>query len=134
MYKYKFPIGDWSGDGHGQCKWFIISGQKPVQDVREAHFKCEEVFGFSPGEMCSEYQNPELSSEIKSKLKEILGEKINLEDIYIDEILIIWISMLNHVDPDLKLEVIKDDIPIINFYEFDKKERHLKVPGYGLFE
>ena len=43
--KVKFPIGDWSGDGHSQCEWFVVkvndqgSDERTLQALREAHFK-----------------------------------------------------------------------------------------------
>jgi len=138
MYKYKFPIGDWSGDGHQHCDWFIVSGTKPVEHLREVHFKCDEVFGFDPGDMCKDYNEMSLDEDIIDKIKKTLGESFlddyDLECLSSNDVFKIWLSMLNHVDPELDLKETENDIPMINFYGYDKKKRHLETPGYGLFE
>jgi len=38
-YLVQFPVGDWSGDGHNRCDYFFVFSDKPVRDVREAHYR-----------------------------------------------------------------------------------------------
>ena len=43
-HSFALPIGDWSGDGHGHCEWFTVRSNKPLEDVRKAHFHgCADV-------------------------------------------------------------------------------------------
>jgi len=49
-----------------------------------------------------------------------------------EQVLSVWLFLLNHIDPTLRLE--RTAIPNIQFYGFDTKNRHLNTPGYGLFE
>lgn len=68
---------------------------------------------------------------------------------YPDEMLNIWLSILNVIDPTLKLEVASEAMssyyikykgyphePVgnINFYGQDDKGRHLDTPGYGIWQ
>lgn len=42
-YLFKLPIGDWSDDGHGYCKDFIIECNMPIEKVFDAYFiTCEK--------------------------------------------------------------------------------------------
>lgn len=36
-FKFKIPIGDWSGDGHSQCDTFVLKCNYPVEAVRQAY-------------------------------------------------------------------------------------------------
>lgn len=49
MNKVRFPVGDWSDDGHGNCDYYFATTNKTTQDIREAHFKCNEIYGFDIG-------------------------------------------------------------------------------------
>lgn len=146
-YEIKFPIGDWSNDGHGQCQWFRIKSNKPVQEVREAHFLCERILGFNIGSICSEYEESMIEENILKILKD---NEIDISYLFVDatsdatneedplynnpeELIQLWKNILMFLDKDLQLEIIKDNTPMINFYGFDEKSRHIKVPGYGVF-
>jgi hypothetical protein len=157
QYKVKFPIGDWSRDGHGMCDWFIVNSNKPVEELREAHFSFRGKAGFDIGDLCHEYEDSIIGVVETKFLKDnklVYDKDMELE--YLDEqldplekaddfegakalcifdpetLLKIWINCLMYSDPNLKLEIVTDDIPHINQYGFDKKNRHLKTPGYGL--
>ena len=132
-YRYKFPVGDWSDDGHGKCNWFIVEGRKPIQEVREAHFAAKEHLGFDIGDICGGYEETCIKKEYKDRLA-LLGLEVFEED-YVgsNEIVALWIDILNFVDPGLKLVLVEDELESIVFYGFDKKKRHLRVPGYGVF-
>jgi hypothetical protein len=68
---------------------------------------------------------------------------------YPNEMLNIWLTILNIIDPTLKLEVASEAMsyyyikykgypyePVgnINFYGYDNKSRHLDTPGYGIWQ
>lgn len=142
-YQYRFPIGDWSGDGHKECIWYTVEADKPVEDAREAHFKCPEVLGFEIGEMCSGHNESILDKDIYETLreKEIITEKMQEEYCYNGEfspgpheLFEIWVGILNFIDPDLNLKSAREELPTITFYGFDKKNRHLANPGYGVID
>jgi len=82
MYKYKFPIGDWSKDGHEKCEWFLVHGLKPVEEVREAHYEAEKLLGFSIGDICGQYEENYITKEYLEKLNEL---RIYLPEIDVEE-------------------------------------------------
>ena len=129
----EFPVGDWSDDGHGKCAYYIIESAKPVQEVREVHFRAPKVCGFNIGDICCEYGEGSLNDYIRCKLEE-LGFAFQvieeIEHLTSRDIVNIWVFLLNHVDGSLELSVL--DIPSINFYGYDEKKRHLNTPGYGV--
>lgn len=144
MYKIKFPIGDWSDDGHGKCETFIVESNRDVSEVREAHFACKERLGFEIGDICHKYGDSDIKSDLSQKLNKLGildGIVFDMEQdfekgIYLspDEMVQIWLAILMHISPSMKLRIVDDDIPYINFYGVDGAKRHLSTPGYGLFE
>jgi hypothetical protein len=149
MYKIKFTLGDWSGDGHSIRETFIVNSNMTVQNVREIHFKSEEVLGFDIGDICSEYGESWISKDFYYELQELLDLKVNedLDDEYwsdtqgryyfetSEELLDIWLRCLQKIDPTLILTRIQEEeIPDIHFSGYDKKGRHLNNPGYGLYQ
>ena len=58
---FTIPIGDWSGDGHGQDRSFYASASKPIEAVREAYFAAKEKLPpeACPENFCNEYDQPE---------------------------------------------------------------------------
>lgn len=143
--RIKFPIGDWSGDGHEKCDWYIIETAKEIilEEVREAHFKAKEVLGFDIGNICSDYAEDTLSIDQLAKLKELNYECVSNENDLLNnedwslqslDVIKIWLFLLNHINPSLELKLIEENIPIINFYGYDEKQRHLSNPGYGCFD
>jgi len=134
VYLIRFPVGDESGDGHERCDYFIVISQKPVSEIRNAHFRAPDVLGFDIGEICSEYGDYHLEQMVVDKLRETgfdfsLLDEGNDEEIGIyggDELILIWLHFLNHLDSDLQLKLL----PSVSVM-FGK--RLLEVPGYGLF-
>ena len=142
-YQIKFPVGDWSEDGHCQCKWFTVASNKPVEEVREAHFAAPVNIGIEIGEICKEYQDNVLNADIFTVLRS-RGFDFNLLDdfdpsrwhecaIYPEGIIHIWLFLLVESDPTLELKIIEDKTPTINQYGYNEKGRHLVTPGYGTF-
>jgi len=133
-------IGDWSDDGHGKHDDFIISSNKPVEDVREAHFKIKAVTGIDIENICSEYEET-LISDINVEELNKLGFRFHEDtyddgtiDMYSSEMARLWVFLLEKADPELQLMFIDDDIPDLHFYGFDNKRRHIGQVGYGLFD
>lgn len=137
IHKTKFAIGDWSDDGHGRCHWYLVSSNKTVEELREAHFKAKEVIGFDPGEMCNNYENEHLTEDQVEKLTDAGistdWDEYN-EELSSHHILRLWLKCLRVVEPDLLYIIHEDDkYPTMHFYGVDGEGRHLKTPGYGLF-
>jgi hypothetical protein len=147
MNTYKFPVGDWSGDGHEACEWYMVKTNASIEDVREAHFSCKEKLGFEIGTIASEYQDNTVDEHI---IKILFENKIVTEDDFCEvvegddgktmytveseDIFHIWLKILNYLNPTLKLvHAKKAELPTINFYGWDEKGRHLETPGYGVF-
>ena len=137
MYKFRMSIGDWSDDGHGKHKDFIISSNMPVEIVREAHFAMKDKLGFSIEDICSEYEDSVIDSKTTKAIMELGYEFEEVDDgeagMYPEEMARLWIFLLQKVDTNLELKIIKDEIPTLHFYGFDEKKRHIKHIGYGLF-
>lgn len=134
MNKIKFPIGDWSHDGHGKCEYFLATTPLTVVEVREAHFAAPTVLGFDIGSICNEYGEYEINPEVIKKISTILPAWADSKIRDPEFLFFLWIDLLNHIDPRLMLAPVVEDIQEINFYGFDDKGRHLCTPGYGLFE
>ena len=147
MYKIKFVLGDWSCDGHSISETFIVESSIPVEKLREVHFKSTHVLGFDIGSICQEYGKNWIEKEFYYKLKSILlwGDD-DIDDTYWEEendryiiqdsieLLGIWLDCLQAIEPNLVLNIIDDDIPKMHFSGYDNHNRHLNVPGYGLYE
>ena len=156
-YTFKMPIGDWSDDGHGQCDYFQVESDVPVEEVREAHFLIKEKTAIDIGNVCSEHQEPYLMFEDVRKLldlgfnKDLISDfdeelfekaKAENEPDYYEEnadgvdsetVAHIWLFLLNKVNPDMNLKIIPDKEEMLVFYGSDKKGRFIESPGYGCF-
>lgn len=134
--KIRFPIGDWSDDGHGHCEYFYCSAAGTLDDIREAHFACKKKYGFDIGDICQEYEETRIDESIVEKIEAAgLCESIDLEErMEAETIFKIWIELLNSIDENLKLVPESLAYEDINFYGYDNKKRHLSTPGYGVFE
>ena len=137
MMKIRFPIGDWSKDGHNQCEWYFATTELTVQEVREAHFMCSEIYGFDIGDICTEHEEDQINEDIVDVLKRynLIDEHFENEDIDSEQIFLILLGILNSIYPALKLAPFtnKKDYEDINFYGRDVKNRHINTPGYGIF-
>ena len=132
----RFPIGDWSHDGHGQCDWFIISSNKTVEEVREIHFKCNDVLGFEIGDICSQYGENTISSTILKILYDNKITKLFLAEDIDSPVFILqmWLDIFKYTEPSFEYKIENDSIPTIVFGGYDNKKRHLYNPGYGLYD
>lgn len=126
-YKFQIPIGDWSKDGHGKCDYYDATAAKPIEDVREAYFAAKAKF---PKELCPEeiYRRDDtISDELREKIKSASGLDIDSEISM--AAYVVW--FINQGDPDVKIRLSKKGIPMLSFYGYDKKKRHISFIGYG---
>lgn len=147
MFKIKFTLGDWSGDGHGKNSSYIYESNKSVEEVREIHFKFKDMFSFDIGSLCRDYGESWITKETYYKLQDIIKWPIDPElndewwaeeenryhpEKY--ELSWFWAKGLMAVDKTLILIEVDDTIPTLHFFGYDNQGRHLHTPGYGLFE
>lgn len=138
MYKFYMMIGDWSNDGHGHYKRFIISSNVPVEYVRKTHYKIKKATGIDIESICSEYEDNKVD---KNTVDILEGMGFQFGNVYetgnktisVPEMAQLWIFLLQKTNPILKLNIIDDNIPMLQFYGFDENGRHIKQVGYGLF-
>jgi hypothetical protein len=146
MYKFELPIGDWSDDGHGKNKIYLIESNKPVEEIRELYFQACNKLGFTldgHGDKvpCSEYKDCEFKKEtfqelidfgivISEDLKEGLLEDDSLDSLEFCEIVL---ALIKTQDPELILNIIQDKLSMFQFYGCDKQNRYIGYFGYGLF-
>lgn len=138
MFKFRMIIGDWSGDGHEKTEEFIIDSNLPIHLVREAHYKIYDKTGINIEEICSEYEEDELSPVTVEQLRNMGFHFENptgmgIEAMTPHEMMRIWLFLLQQADPSLQLEIATDEIPNFQFFGFDPKGRHIGSIGYGLF-
>lgn len=139
MYKFKMSIGDWSDDGHGKHRDFLISSNASVDVVREAHYKIETATGINIEDICSEYGEGQIDLDMAEKIKS-LGFECKESDYEEDGVYIshsdmarLWVFLLERTNPMLELQIIDDDTPTLHFYGYDEYGRHIGHVGYGLF-
>lgn len=142
---WNIPIGDWSDDGHGKCDWFTIKSNFTVEQAREAYFKSVEKSGVDIcKEIACEYEDNSVSEKFLKVFPEFLekglvkhnpdfNDEYNAE-YYIEdlsdlvEIICLFIQKYNL---EFRYEIL--DIPMLPFYGYDEKRRHIGYFGYGLF-
>jgi hypothetical protein len=135
MTRIKFPVGDWSDDGHGKVQDFYAETSHPVETVREAHFMAEGM-GIKVGQICSDYESDTVDEDILHALHE---HGIKYDDLPVDEgmspedVFTLWIRILNATFPSMDLTPVENNVPSITFYGYDDQKRHLQSPGYGVF-
>lgn len=134
-HAFKIPIGDWSNDGHGQCEWYYATAAKPIEAVREAFFKAGKLFPkVNPETFCRDYQDGEVPGEVQAELK-FWGVPFDPDEFWAREMADIVVWFLNQGDPDLDVRLDPEvAVPMLPFYGFDSKKRHIGHIGYGLFE
>lgn len=137
-YKFRMSIGDWSDDGHGKHEDFIVQSNAPVEIVREAHFLMKNTLDFSIEDICHGYADCDIDSETTNAITDLGFDFEYINDgkacPYPEEMVRLWIFLLQKVNPNLKLMLIKDEIPDFHFYGFDEQNRHIGFVGYGLFD
>ena len=138
-YTFKMPIGDWSDDGHGRCEYFTIQSNKPINEVRDIHFKSKEILDIE--KICNEYEDSIIDDDTEEELMKLgfdVDEMYNKYGTFkfpSPEVMAnIWIFLLQKADSELELTIVDDVIPTITFYGFDEKGRHIRKVGYGIYD
>lgn len=140
-FSFRVPIGDWTGDGHGNCIWYRASATRPISDVREAFFRAREMLrvDLHPEVICSEYGKMTISQALVKEIKDLAGINLSYEETQEDLLYVetdtlaeyvVW--FINQGDPsiDAHLEPQEATLP---FSGYDTKNRHIGFIGYGLF-
>ena len=143
-YIIGFPVGDWAREGHGKYDYYLALSNQPLNVVREAHLRSDDVLGFNISSLCDDQGGSRLKSTIVEELKELKYDFDKLEqfdeveddefpfNLETQDVFDIWIFLLNKIDPSLNLK--KLNLPVISFYGLDEKNRSLIPPGYGCFD
>lgn len=137
MYKIKFSIGDWSGDGHDRAEDYLVNSSHPVEVVREAYFTAIEKTGLDFGNICSKHEENYIAGEYMDKLKKLKAPLFLLEEGLTPKsflYLLLWFITLGDEDLFLKIKDPDKDIKDFHFYGFDSKKRHIPSLGYRLFD
>lgn len=138
QYPIVLTIGDWSGNGHEKFDEYKYLSNKPIEDVREAHFRIKDATGIDIETVCAKAGCDTLEAPVIERLKE-LGYELDpyVEEtggvISVDDMAHIWVFLLQKADPELNLEPAFDTFSPIQFYGQDKKGRHIGSIGYGLY-
>lgn len=130
-HSFTIPIGDWSGDGHSQCRYYQFTSNKPLTNVREAFFKAQQkALAPDPVSFCNDYQDYEVPEDVVETLKE-LGYTIDPDSFSAEDMAdyVAWYIM--QADPKIKLER-QPGLQMLPFYGYDDKNRHIPCIGYGL--
>lgn len=139
MYYFYMVIGDRSGDWHGQCEYFRIESNFPVERIREVHFQIKESTDIDIEGICSEYQEDEIDTGTVQKLKNLgfqfdnrsgMGDGILCSS---EEMAQLWVFLLQKTDTELRLKILNDELPTLHFCGFDTQKQHIGFVGYGLF-
>lgn len=129
---FQIPIGDWSGDGHDKCDFVRASAAKPVEAAREAYFAAQRSLpDLDPVKFCERYEDRKVPAPIAAVFA---AQQIRIDPNWLDSHsmaqYVAW--YLNQGDPDLGAR-IEDPDPMLPFYGFDDRGRHIDFMGYGLF-
>ena len=142
--QFNIAIGDWSDDGHGECRNFLCEADAPIEWLREAYFKLEGILGFKLSDVCGKYREVYMKLEHAERLYELRLisrsqyyniKSDNPDPISPEEMADIVIAALNMIDGDFKIRHSKPQnrIPDLHFYGFDEHGRHIDFIGYGVF-
>lgn len=147
IYKFRIPIGDWSGDGHSQVDYFNCVSNKPVEEVRKAWFNALALVPqhLQPEHVCEEYEDGSFNLELLNELKQhysCFNQEIDQEDLEdqlfeycpdTPEFAAMVIEFCMKGDPELKIEITPEHLnDMLPFYGHDSQGRHIGFIGYGL--
>lgn len=108
----QIPIGDWSGDGHGHCDWFVVSYNAEC-DITKAFLAAAELHPeLRPDKFCDEYDDTTVPQHIvnvclENNLEFVEIEHYNGEDYYhldSDNFVKYVIWFINLGDPDIDVQ------------------------------
>jgi len=145
-YKFKLPIGDWSGDGHSQCEYFVIDSNVSAEALVPIYIEMDAKYNISG--VCSQYEDTKMDADYIDFLESInIDPKDYFEDydvdeydqyIYADGLAQLVIDLLMNFDESLKLKIVKDEMPMFNNWLGQKVKGIsgggvFRLPGYGVF-
>ncbi|WCO82102.1 hypothetical protein vBPpSSYP_120 [Pseudomonas phage vB_PpS_SYP] len=138
--RFQIPIGDWSDDGHGKCKYFTCISNGEIEDVRHAFFALNRILGFDFDDMCSEYEDSKFKEhEIDALYKHNLIDADDAEyfadgnGVEVEQFVEILVKGLNLANPKLNVELTQDErLPRLNGWHPESNQRIGQL-GYGLF-
>ena len=144
MFKFEISIGDWSTDGHGKEKAFVVEcleGANNIEEIREVHFRSKEATGIDIENICGEYEDEYIPGDLLEDVIRILTKyfEVDDEDLYSgyvyshQDMANLWLAILMETEPKLKLKLSSNRLPTLHFSGFDEKRRHIGQVGYGLF-
>lgn len=141
-YDFDIPIGDWSNDGHGKYEYFQATASKPFKDVCFAFKAAKVKLGWSPEQICSEYEEMQITDEDVQFLKdngytEAIEEGFE-DDFHQEELAEVICWFINQGDPDINVKLIPKDNqrPILRNWDYCdivKDREGLDSFGYGMF-
>ena len=139
MYKFVIPIGDWSEDGHGKHDDYVVTSNKPVEAVREAHYRILAATGVNLSDICNEYGEDYVKPETVKQLK-ALGFTFDSDPVDNNtfptptDMVKLWAFLLKKADPTLELDIeFPEDYEMLTFCGFDDQGRHIDAVGYGIY-
>jgi hypothetical protein len=104
--------------------------------------KIKEVTGIDIHNIANEYDESVIDEddpvieylkskeELRRNVEEYNGRYYATVDFMSD----LWIMLLQDTDPTLKLKkVVAEKIPMLSFFGYDEKKRHIGFVGYGTF-
>lgn len=140
-YRFKFYIGDWSGDGHGKRDVFFATSNKPVDAVREAYFAAKaKMPSLCPDCYCQNREDPRIDERILARLEAAgapPGAVGQFRDDCPDDLvrafaeIVVW--FIQQGGPELVIELAPKDCTPVLFCGYDEQNRHIGLLGYGLF-
>jgi len=138
--RFQIPIGDWSDDGHGKCKYFTCESNGDIYDVRDAYWLLSELLGFQFHEICSDYGESQLTDDQAQALYD--NGLIDADDLEYytsgngiehEHFVDILVAGLNKVRPLLYITVLHNVRTPMLVGSDDRDRRHIGQLGYGLF-
>lgn len=142
-YDFDIPIGDWSDDGHGKCEYFQATANKPFKDVCLAFKAAKIKFDWSPEQICSEYEESQITKEDVEFLKQhgypgALVEGFE-DNFFIKELAEVICWFINQGDPDIHVKLVpkENKRPILRNWDYRdivKDSEALNPFGYGFFQ
>lgn len=143
LYKFKLTLGDPSSDGHGKTQVYVISSNKPLEEVRKAYLLACKFSGIKfENYLCSEYGNIgqnqiEFFKNIGIDVLPLLDEEWDEEDGYAyvgtDGYMKILFCFITLYTPEIKLTIVNDGLEDFEFRDPETK-RYISHFGYGLFD
>ena len=134
--KIRIPIYHWLNDKLGYGEYHYATTKKTIYDVKKAHFKFKEIYGFDICDLAPENGDFFINDDIFDILvvEGIITEEF--DDIILEPKVIfeLWIKILNKIDDSLDLVSIEDkDYQDNIFYSSDSRKKNLGTPSYGVF-